>query len=92
MSAGQKRLLIEPAHPRLSIAGQCRLLSISSSSCYYIPVSQKEETLALMCFIDEVFMNIDEVFMNCPWHDSRQMARPLQRLGHAVGSAARYNS
>jgi len=85
MSAGQKRLLIEPAHPRLSIAGQCRLLSISSSSCYYIPVSQKEETLALMCFIDEVFMN-------CPWHDSRQMARPLQRLGHAVGSAARYNS
>jgi hypothetical protein len=28
---------------------------------------------------------IDQVFMNCPWYGSRQMARHLQRMGHAVG-------
>ena len=78
MSAGQRRSLIEPAHPRLSIAGQCRLLSISRSSYYYVPVPQSEETLALMRVIDEVFMD-------CPWYGSRQMARHLQRLGHAMG-------
>ncbi len=78
MSTGQRRLLIEPAHQRLSIAAQCRLLSISRSSYYYVPVPQGEETLALMRVIDETFMD-------CPWYGSRQMARHLQRLGHAVG-------
>lgn len=70
--------MIEPAHPRLSITGQCRLLSLSRSSYYYTPVPQNEETLALMRLIDELFMD-------CPWYGSRQMARHLQRLGHAVG-------
>ena len=78
MSAGQRRLLIEPAHHRLSISTQCRLLSISRSSYYYAPAPQSEETLALMRVIDAVFMD-------CPWYGSRQMARHLQRLGHAVG-------
>jgi transposase InsO family protein len=35
-------------------------------------------TLALMAVIDQVFMD-------CPWYGSRQMARHLQRMGHAVG-------
>lgn len=78
MSTGQRRLLIELAHQCLSIAAQCRLLSISRSSYYYVPVSQGEEALALMRVIDETFMD-------CPWYGSRQMARHLQRLGHAVG-------
>jgi putative transposase len=25
---------------------------------------------------------IDQVFMDCPWYGSRQMARHLQRMGH----------
>jgi putative transposase len=28
---------------------------------------------------------IDQVFMDCPWYGSRQMARHLQRMGHSVG-------
>ncbi|MDR6709257.1 putative transposase [Novosphingobium sp. 1748] len=28
---------------------------------------------------------IDQVFMDCPWYGSRQMARHLQRMDHAVG-------
>ena len=35
--------MIEPAHQRLSIAAQCRLLSISRSSYYYAPVPESEE-------------------------------------------------
>ena len=44
--------MIEPAHQRLSIAAQCRLLSISRSSFYYAPVPETAETLALMAVID----------------------------------------
>ena len=70
--------MIEPAHQRLSIAAQCRLLSISRSSYYYAPVPETEETLALMRVIDAAFLD-------CPWYGSRQMVRHLRRNGHDVG-------
>ena len=70
--------MVEPAHHRLSIAAQCRLLRISRSSYYYAPVSETDETLALMTVIDETFME-------CPCYGSRQMARHLRRAGHQVG-------
>ncbi len=70
--------MVEPAHPRLPITAQCRLLSISRSGYYYAPVPETEETLALMAVIDAVFMD-------CRWYGSRQMAWHLQRLGHAIG-------
>lgn len=70
--------MVEPAHHRLSIAAQCRLLRMSRSSFYYAPVPETEETLALMAAIDETFME-------CPWYGSRQMARRLRRAGHDVG-------
>src|SRR3546814_20765452 len=78
MSVAWRRSKIEMTHQHLSIATQCRLLSISRSSYYYTPVPETEETLALMT-------EIDTVFMDCPWYGSRQMARHLQRLGRAVG-------
>lgn len=40
--------MIEPAHQRLSIAGQCRLLLISRSTYYYARVPVSEETLAMI--------------------------------------------
>ena len=70
--------MVEPAHHRLSIAGQCRLLRISRSSYYYAPVPETDETLALMAVIDATFLD-------CPWYGSRQMARHLRRAGHEVG-------
>ena len=70
--------MVEPAHHRLSIAAQCRLLRISRSSYYYAPVPETDETLALMTVIDETFME-------CPWYGSRQMARHLRRAGQEVG-------
>ncbi len=70
--------MIEPAHHRLSISAQCRLLGISRSSYYYAPVPETHETLALMTVIDATFLD-------CPWYGSRQMARHLRRAGHEVG-------
>ena len=70
--------MVEPAHDRLSITAQCRLLRISRSSYYYAPVPETDETLALMTVIDETFME-------CPWYGSRQMTRHLRRAGHEVG-------
>lgn len=60
MSVTWRRSKIEPAHQHLSIATQCRQLSISRSSYYYTPVPETDETLALMTVIDETFME-------CPW-------------------------
>ena len=61
--------MVEPAHHRLSITAQCRLLSISRSSYYYAPVPEAEETLALMRVIDAAFLD-------CPWYGSRQNLYP----------------
>ena len=70
--------MIEPDNPDLSITAQCRLLSMSRSGYYYALVPENGATLALMAVIDQVFMD-------CPWYGSRQMARHLERMGHAVG-------
>ena len=40
--------MVDPHHPRLSIARQCRLLSVARSSYYRQPASERPETLALM--------------------------------------------
>ena len=78
MSLDRRRQLIEPDHPDLSIVRQCQLVSISRSGFYHRPVGETAETLALMRMIDAQFLET-------PWYGSRQMARHLQREGHAVG-------
>ncbi|WP_138956794.1 IS3 family transposase [Sphingomonas sp. KC8] len=78
MSVARRRTMVDPAHHRLSIAAQCRLLSISRSSYYYAPVPETEETLALMRVIDAAFLDM-------PWYGSRQMVRHLRRNGHDAG-------
>jgi putative transposase len=77
MSAGRRREMIEPEHPRLSIVRQCALLSISRSH-YYGPLrGESAENLGLMRVIDAQFLET-------PWYGSRQMARHLRRQGHDV--------
>ena len=70
--------MIDPAHPRLSIVRQCRLVSISRSA-YYGPVrGESPLNLSLMRLIDRQFLET-------PWYGSRQMARHLRRQGYGVG-------
>jgi putative transposase len=78
MSVERRRQMIERGHSNLSIVAQCRLVSISRSSFYYAPVPESREALALMAAIEAAFLDM-------PWYGSRQMARHLQRPGHAVG-------
>ena len=70
--------MVQPGHPQLSIARQCRLVSISRSGFYHRPAGETPLNLALMRLIDAQFLET-------PWYGSRQMARHLRREGYVVG-------
>jgi len=78
MSRGERKAMIVPDRPGLSLSRQCRLLSISRSSFYYTPRGESPENLALM-------RRIDEMFLRYPFFGSRQMVRQLRRDGVGVG-------
>ena len=64
MSVAERRAMIDPAHPRLSILRQCALASIARSSFYRAPGQEDEATLELMRVIDEAFLEM-------PWVTAR---------------------
>ncbi len=70
--------MIEPGHPRLSIARQCELVSIRRSGFYHRPAGETALSLELM-------RRIDVQFLETPWYGARQMARHLRREGYVVG-------
>ncbi len=70
--------MVVAANNNLSIAVQCRLLSISRSSWYYNLKGETPLNLKLMRLIDEQFLLT-------PYYGSRQMARHLRRQGYCVG-------
>jgi len=78
MSRGERKAMIAPDRPGLSLSRQCRLLSISRSSFYYAPKGESPENLALM-------RRIDELFLKYPFYGSRQMVRQLRREGILAG-------
>jgi len=70
--------MIDPSRENVPVATQCKLLGISRSGWYYERCGESDETLALMRLIDEQFLRT-------PFYGSRQMARHLRRIGHAMG-------
>ena len=78
MSRGERKAMIAPDHPGLSLSRQCHLLSLSRSSVYYLPKGESPANLVLM-------RRIDELFLESPFYGSRQMARQLRREGFDVG-------
>jgi len=70
--------MVDPKHPELSIARQCKLLKISRSTYYYEPKGESELNLKLMRLIDEQFLET-------PFYGSRQKRRHLRRQGYNVG-------
>jgi putative transposase len=78
MSRGERKAVIRCDHPDLSLSRQCRLLSISRSSFYYVLKGESPENLALM-------RRIDELFLKHPLYGSRQMVRQLRRQGNCAG-------
>ena len=79
LSHARRKSLVEPGHGQvLSVAWQCRLLSINRSSWYYQAIGETPLNLELMRLIDEQFLE-------APCYGARQMARHLRRLGYCVG-------
>ena len=78
MSRGERKAMIAPDRPGLSLSRQCRLLSIGRSSFYYAPRGESPSSLALM-------RRIDELFLKYPFYGSRQMVHQLRRESVSVG-------
>jgi hypothetical protein len=55
MSPTERKAMIRKDRTDLSLTKQCKLLKISRSSLYYVPVGVNAETLELMNEIDRVF-------------------------------------
>lgn len=77
MGCDEKRKMISPSHPSLSIERQCELLSLSRSGFYYSPVAMSEENLTLMA-------RLDELYLENPEYGSRNMRDVLRREGKRV--------
>ena len=69
--------MVDPAHTRLSLVRQCRLVSIARSSFYYAGTGESPLNLRLM-------RSIDAQFLETPFYGSRQMQRWLHRQGDTV--------
>lgn len=69
--------MVDRHHPRLSIARQCELVSISRSSYYYRPCEESDLNLRLM-------QMIDKQMLVTPFYGSRQMTRHLKREGYCI--------
>src|SRR3954447_508823 len=76
-ASDQKRSLIEPDHPKLSIRHQCELLGLNRSTFYLPAAAESEEDLRLMRLIDRQFVRT-------PFYGSRRMRESLKRSGEAV--------
>ena len=77
LSAEAKRGLIEPDHPRLSVARQCDLLGLSRSSFDYRSPGERAEHLYLMRLLDEQYTRT-------PFYGVRRMTVWLRQPGYSV--------
>jgi putative transposase len=77
LSVEQKRTLIEPSHPGLSMGEQCQLLGLARSRYYSRPLPESEEKLLLMRVLDEQYTRT-------PFSGSRKMAGWLNTQGYPV--------
>lgn len=78
MSRQEQRLLVDRAHPELSIAEQCAALGISRSTLYYKPKPASEEDLRIMRLLDELHLED-------PTRGQRRMLLEIREQGLRVG-------
>jgi putative transposase len=75
--AADRRALIEPGNPALSVVRQCQLLDVNRASYYYAPRGESAFNLLLMRLIDEQYTRT-------PFYGSPRMTAWLQKQGYAV--------
>jgi putative transposase len=76
-SVEQKRALVEPDHPNLSIRRQCALLGLNRASYYYQPATTDPLNLELM-------RQIDAQYLKTPFYGWPRMTAALRAQGYAV--------
>ncbi len=103
-SVNDKRGLIEPDHPVLSVRRQCELIGLNRGTYYYEPAKETPLNLTLMRLIDEQYMKTP--FYGYPkmtqylrsqdyWVNPKRTARLMRVMGgrraarHSSGSGAR---
>lgn len=69
--------MIEPAHPGLTITGQCELVGLARSSYYSEPGNERQENV-------DVMRLIDEQYTRTPFYGSRRMTAWLRTEGYPV--------
>ena len=79
MSIEEKKQLIQPKHPKLSIQRQCELISLPRSS-YYREGLVGQETPANL----EIMRLIDKEYTDHPFYGSRQIRNVLRRKGYKI--------
>lgn len=72
-----RRFLLDPEHPDLSLRAQCQLLEVNRSSVYYKP-KERSYTVEQL----ELLRTVDEVYTQYPFFGTRQMALYLNRQGY----------
>ena len=77
MSVEQKRRLIDPGHPQVSVRRQCALLDLARTSFYCQPVDESVENLHLMRLLDAQYTAP-------PFYGSRRRTAWLRGQGYAV--------
>jgi putative transposase len=77
LSVEQKRQLLEPGHPQVSLRRQCALLGLAHTSLYYRPVGESAENEHLMRLLDTQYTAT-------PFYGSRRMTAWLRSQGYAV--------
>ena len=76
-SVNDKRTLIEPEHPVLSVRRQCELIGLNRGTYYYEPAKETSLNLTLMRLIDEQYMNT-------PFYGYPKMTKHLRNQGYWV--------
>jgi putative transposase len=71
-------MLIEPAHPDLSVTRQCELLGLPRASFYYPPVPPDP-------YDDLLMRRLDEQYTRTPFYGVDRMTVWLRQQGHQVG-------
>ena len=69
-----KRRMIEPMHPKISISRQCELIGLNRSVWYYRPVEESQADLLGTRLIDEQYTRT-------PFYGARRMTVCLQGQG-----------
>lgn len=73
----ERRPLIAPSHPKITIQRQCELIGVGRSTYYYEPAPASPETVALM-------HRIDAIYTQYPYYGSPRITAQLRRDGRPV--------